>query len=88
MPPRPRSCAPGRGPKRADDLFGSAARLPDLLGHTGEHVRGQVLVGSLCAAIAAYLSVRFLVRYFTSHNLNPFATYCLVVGLASIVRFA
>jgi undecaprenyl-diphosphatase len=63
-------------------------KLPDLAGHNGEHVRGQVLVGSLCAAVAAYLSVRFLVRYFTSHNLNPFAAYCLVVGVASMIRFA
>ena len=63
-------------------------KLPDLAGHNGEHVRGQVLVGSLCAAVAAYLSVRFLVRYFTSHNLNPFAVYCLVVGVASMIRFA
>lgn len=63
-------------------------KLPDLLGHNGDHVRGQVLVGSLCAAVAAYISVRFLVRYFTSRNLNPFGVYCLVVGVASIIRFA
>ena len=63
-------------------------KLPDLLGHNGDHVRGQVLVGSLCAAVAAYISVRFLVRYFTSRNLNPFGIYCLVVGVASIIRFA
>jgi undecaprenyl-diphosphatase len=63
-------------------------KLPDLAGHNGDHVRGQVLVGSLCAAVAAYLSVRFLVRYFTSHNLNPFAAYCIVVGVASMIRFA
>ena len=35
-------------------------KLPDLLGHNGDHIRGQVLVGSLAAGIAAYLSVRFL----------------------------
>jgi undecaprenyl-diphosphatase len=63
-------------------------KLPDLLGSNGDHVRGQVLVGSLFAAVAAYLSVRFLVRYFTSHNLNPFGIYCILVGLISIVRFA
>jgi len=69
-------------------LAAGVYKLPDLAGHNGDHVRGQVLVGSLCAAGAAYLSVRFLVRYFTSHNLNPFAAYCLIVGFASILRFA
>jgi len=69
-------------------LAAGVYKLPDLLGHNGDHVRGQVLVGSLCAAVAAYISVRFLVRYFTSRNLNPFGVYCLVVGVASIIRFA
>jgi undecaprenyl-diphosphatase len=38
--------------------------------------------------ITAYLSVRFLVRYFETRNLTPFAIYCLVVGLASVAHFA
>jgi undecaprenyl-diphosphatase len=69
-------------------LAAGVYKLPDLLGHNGDHVRGQVLVGSLCAAVAAYISVRFLMRYFMSRNLNPFGIYCLVVGVASIIRFA
>lgn len=69
-------------------LAAGVYKFPDLAGHNGEHVRGQVLVGSLCAAVAAYISVRFLVRYFTSHNLIPFAVYCLIVGAASMIRFA
>ena len=40
------------------------------------------------AGVAAYLSVRFLARYFTSRTLTPFAIYCLVVGLLALVRFA
>ncbi len=63
-------------------------KLPDLFGHNGDGVRPQVLVGSLAAAIAAYLSVRFLTRYFTTRTLTPFAIYCLVVGALAIVRFA
>ena len=69
-------------------LAAGVYKLPDLAGHNGDHVRGQVLVGSLCAGVAAYISVRFLMRYFTSRNLNPFGIYCLVVGVASIIRFA
>ena len=63
-------------------LAAGVYKLPDLLGHNGEHVRGQVLVGSLFAAVAAYISVRFLVRYFTSRNLNPFGVYCVGLWLA------
>jgi undecaprenyl-diphosphatase len=63
-------------------------KLPDLLGPNGDGVRGQVLVGSAVAAAAAYLSVRFLTRWFTTRTLLPFAAYCLVMGLACIVRFA
>jgi undecaprenyl-diphosphatase len=63
-------------------------KLPDLLGPNGDGVRGQVLAGSAVAAVAAYLSVRFLTRWFTTRTLLPFAAYCLVVGLACIVRFA
>lgn len=63
-------------------------KLPDLLGHNGAHIRGQVLAGSAVAAVASYLSVRFLVRYFTSRNLAPFGVYCLVAGVICIARFA
>jgi undecaprenyl-diphosphatase len=60
-------------------------KLPDLLGHNGDHIRGQVLVGSLFAGVTAYLSVRFLERYFRTRTLMPFAIYSLVVGIAMIV---
>ena len=63
-------------------------KLPDLIGSNGDGVRGQVLVGSVVAGIAAYLSVRFLTRYFQTRTLVPFAIYCLVVGALAVVRFA
>ncbi len=66
-------------------LAAGVYKLPDLLGHNGDHIRGQVLAGSLAAGIAAYLSVRFLERYFRTRTLTPFAIYCLVVGIAMIV---
>lgn len=40
------------------------------------------------AAITAYLSVRFLVRYFETRTLTPVANYCPVFGAASILRLA
>jgi undecaprenyl-diphosphatase len=63
-------------------------KLPDLLGHNGDHIRGQVVVGSVVAATSAYFSVRFLLRYFQSRNLNPFAWYCLTVGAGTAIYFA
>ena len=63
-------------------------KLPDLLGHNGDGVRPQILVGSVAAGLAAYLSVRFLTRYFTARTLTPFAIYCFVAGLLCVVRFA
>ncbi len=63
-------------------------KLPDLLGPNGDGVRPQILVGSVAAGLSAYLSVRFLTRYFTTRTLAPFAIYCLVVGALAVVRFA
>jgi undecaprenyl-diphosphatase len=36
------------------------------------------------AGVGAYLSIRFLTRYFSEDkSLNPFGIYCLVAGVAS-----
>ena len=66
-------------------LAAGALKVPDLMGPLGNGIRGQVLVGSVLSGVGAYLSVRFLLRYFRTRTLNPFAVYCLVVGLGSIV---
>jgi undecaprenyl-diphosphatase len=66
-------------------LAAGALKVPDLMGRLGNGIHGQVLVGSVLSGIGAYVSVRFLVRYFRTRTLYPFAVYCLVVGLGSIV---
>ena len=66
-------------------LAAGALKIPDLMGPLGNGIRGQVLLGSILSGVGAYLSVRFLLRYFRTRTLNPFAVYCLVVGLGSIV---
>jgi undecaprenyl-diphosphatase len=63
-------------------------KVPDLAGHLGDGIRGQALVGSIFAGLAAYASVRFLMRFFETRNLLPFAIYCLTFGAVSIIRFA
>jgi undecaprenyl-diphosphatase len=69
-------------------LAAGVYKLPDLAGPASDGIRGQVLVGSLCAGAAAYATVRYLTRYFTTRTLTPFAIYCLAAGTLSIVRFA
>ena len=62
--------------------------MPDLAGHLGDGIRGQALVGSIFAGLAAYASVRFLMRFFETRTLMPFAIYSLAFGALSIIRFA
>jgi undecaprenyl-diphosphatase len=62
-------------------------KVPNLLGPLGNGIRVQVLVGSIAAAVTAYLSVRFLMRYFETKTLTPFAVYCLLVGALGVVYF-
>jgi undecaprenyl-diphosphatase len=71
----------------ATPIIGAAAvlKLPDLLGPDGDGVRGPALAGALCAALSAYLSVRFLVRYFQTNRLTPFAIYCTIAGTLALV---
>jgi undecaprenyl-diphosphatase len=68
-------------------LAAGVYKLPDLLGHNGDHIRGQVLVGSIVSALAAFVAVRFLLKFFETRTLTPFAIYCLVFGAAMLVRF-
>ena len=71
----------------ATPIIGAAAllKLPDLFGATGDGVRGQALAASLASAVTAWFSVRFLVKYFETNRLTPFAIYCFVAGLASSI---
>ena len=69
-------------------FLAGALKVPDLLGPLGDGVRVQTLVGAACAGVAAFVSVRFLTRWFTTRTLTPFGIYCLVAGALCIVRFA
>lgn len=70
-------------------LAAGLLKLPSLAGQPGAHIHGQVLVGVIVTGITAYVSVRYLVRYFRKgRTLTPFAIYCLIAGGASAIRFA
>jgi undecaprenyl-diphosphatase len=58
-------------------------KLPDFFSNLDAGMRGPLIAGSLVTGIAAYLSVRFLDKYFQNKTLRPFAIYCL--GIAGVL---
>ncbi len=65
-------------------IFAAAVlKVPHLFTHGGG-VLGPSLFGAFCAAVAAYVSIRFLTKYFKTNKLTPFAVYCVVAGVASL----
>jgi undecaprenyl-diphosphatase len=68
-------------------LAAGVLKVPSLFGPAGAHIHGQVVLGVIVCGIAAYLSVRFLIRWFQTRTLTPFAIYCLAFGLLSMLRF-
>jgi undecaprenyl-diphosphatase len=66
----------------------SIIKLPELFTTDARDLLGQIFVGSVVSFIATYFSVTFLVRWFKTKTLYPFAFYCLIVGVISFVRFA
>ncbi len=66
----------------------SILKLPKLFDPEISHILGPVLIGSFVSAICTYLSIAFLVRWFKTHTLYPFAIYSLIIGALSFWRFS
>jgi undecaprenyl-diphosphatase len=67
-------------------IFAAALLETRYLVAPGAHVvLLQAVLGGLVAAVAAYLSVAFLMRYFKSNDLRPFGWYCLIVGVCCFI---
>jgi undecaprenyl-diphosphatase len=65
-------------------LAAGALKVSDLI-NLGHGIYGPILAGSILSGIGAYVSVRYLVRYFQTRTLTPFAIYCILFGLGSII---
>lgn len=68
-------------------LAAAVLEVPHLL-HRGGSFGAVAWLGGLVAAVTAYLSVAFLMRYFRRHDfeaLDPFAWYCWAFGALSAV---
>ncbi|HEX8856853.1 MAG TPA: undecaprenyl-diphosphate phosphatase, partial [Thermoleophilaceae bacterium] len=74
----------------ATPIIGAAAalKLPELLGSEGNGVRGPAAVGALCAGVTTYFAVKFLLRFFETNRLTPFAVYCVTAGVICSLIFA
>jgi len=71
----------------ATPIIGAAAalKLPTLFVSRDVAATETALLGAAGSAIASYLSVKFLTKYFKTRTLTPFAIYCLVFGVSSLV---
>lgn len=69
-------------------LAAGVLKISDLTGPLGNGVRGQAMVAAACAAVAAFVSVGFLVKYFRTRTLTPFGIYCLLFGAAMAIYTA
>lgn len=67
-------------------LAAGLLEIPKLFG-AGTQTLALALVGGVIAGVAAYLSVRFLMRYFETKSLDPFAYYCIGAGLLAFGFF-
>ncbi|MFD2471313.1 undecaprenyl-diphosphate phosphatase [Amycolatopsis silviterrae] len=68
-------------------LAAGALKMPTLFTPENKPSLGPALVGSVVAFAASYISVRFLTKYFETRTLTPFAIYCAVAGIGSLIFF-
>lgn len=66
----------------ATPIIGAAAvlKLPELFTPAMADERGVFLVGAVCAGVAAWFATKFLLRFFETRTLTPFAIYSVVGG--------
>lgn len=66
-------------------LAAALVEIPDLF-HRGVPLASYT-VAAVVTGVAAYLSARFLLRYFTSGRLDPYGWYCMAAGAAAFLFF-
>jgi undecaprenyl-diphosphatase len=66
-------------------LAAALVEVPTLFDPANSAILGDAIFGGCLSAIAAYFSVRFLMRYFHVGRLDPFAYYCWAAGILSLI---
>jgi len=71
----------------ATPIIGAAALLeiPALLTSGNGALIEVSAAGACAAALAAWFSIKFLTRYFKTNTLTPFAIYCILAGILSLL---
>ena len=68
-------------------LAAGLLKVPDLFGPLGHGIHIPILAGTIAALVSSTIAIVFLLRYFKTRTLIPFAVYSLVFGVASLIRF-
>jgi len=68
-------------------LGASLFKLPKLAHGGLSGLYGPLIVGTIIAFFATFISVKVLIKWFRTQSLLPFAYYCLFLGMVSIVKF-
>ncbi|MEV6767518.1 undecaprenyl-diphosphate phosphatase [Nocardia sp. NPDC051030] len=68
-------------------LAAGVLKTPELLKPENHEILGPALAGSVVAGVLSYFSVKFLTGYFETKTLTPFAIYCMLAGIGSLVYF-
>ena len=63
-------------------LGAGVVEVPQLF--TGGVPVGEYVLAAVLSGIAAYISARYLIRYFRSGRLDPYGFYCITAGLVSL----
>jgi undecaprenyl-diphosphatase len=69
-------------------FLAGADKLPDLFKARDHAMLLYAIIGGVVAGLAAWFSVKFLMRYFEVGRLTPFAYYCLVAGASAFLLLA
>jgi len=67
-------------------LAASLIEIPLLFGQPTSQLL-LILLGMVLSGIAAYFSTKFLMKYFETGRLDPFAYYCWGAGLVALILF-
>ena len=84
---RTRRASPSCSPRRSFSPRPSSS-CPTSRARRGTACAGLHSWARSAPALTAYLAVRFLMRYFETRTLIPFAVYCLCAGTACAIYFA
>jgi undecaprenyl-diphosphatase len=68
-------------------ILGAALIEVPLLIHQSGSTLLLIVIGMIVSGIAAFISTKFLMKYFETGRLDPFAYYCWAVGLVSVILF-